>query len=225
MNQYTIKSAINTLLRAVQLLGALAFIVTATLSINTAAYALGPGGFLNNISSTFGHVGAVGIEKDSNGNPIIAEFDSTGSIVGELREFTGRVDLRVMPAQDYNALVTLTNQLKQANPGSSLMSLDQYNSRTFSTITGDPVNQPAVIGRDTRSVLIVDERQLLVAEPPYESVILQEFPVNLSGGDSLLNNNIVTLLIDDNVTGIGRFYQSPQFLFTFLNNLCLFQGP
>jgi len=175
----------------------LAASILLSLTINTAAHAIG-GGSLNNFSFTAGHLGAVGVERDNNGNPILAEFDSDGAIVGELPAYTGRDDLRVMPTADYNAMVALANQLKGDNPGASLMSRAQYESRTFKTVTGDPVNSPAVIGNDTRSVFIIDERQLLVTTPPYESVILQEFPVDLSQGGITLANDIVTLLVDNN---------------------------
>jgi len=174
----------------------LAASILLSLAINTCAHALG--GSLNNFSFTAGHLGAVGVERDDNGNPILAEFDSDGAIVGELPTYTGRDDLRVMPAADYNAMVALANQLQGDNPGASLMSRGQYESRAFKTVSGGPVNSPDIIGNDTRSVFITDERQLLVTTPPYESVILQEFPVDLSQGGITLANDIVTLLVDNN---------------------------
>lgn len=177
------------------------------LTSHAPAYGFAPGGFTNNKSFTAGSVGAIGVKRDSAGNPMLAEFDSDGFNVGPLAsEFNGD-DIHVLSAQAYNALVTLATALKEENPGSRLMSAKQYNEQTLSNASGT-ISLPPIFRRSTtRSVLMVDERQLLVAAPPYDSVILQEFPVDMSQGGVELPGNIVTVLINDE----GRIVYQSQY--------------
>jgi len=95
-------------------------------------------GAFNNYSVTSGRLGAVTIKKDSAGNPILAEYASDGSLIGPIDGFNGVTGIRVMSAQEYNAMVSLANQLKDANPGSRLMSVGQYNEQSLSNAASEP---------------------------------------------------------------------------------------
>ncbi len=165
------------------------------LQVSGAAH--GAGGFTNNVSVTSGSLGAVAIKRDSAGNPMLAEFDSDGFRIGELPAGFNAEGIHILSAQSYNALVVLADQLKQANPGSRLMSRGQYEEQSLKTPGNVPVVLPSIFAQSTRSVLMVDERQLLLATPLYASVILKEFPVDLSQGGSTLPSDIITVLIND----------------------------
>lgn len=162
------------------------------------------------VKTTAGYVGAVGVVTNVNGHPILAEFGSDGLIVrvlGPVGEGTYK-DVSILSASTYRAMqVLLQTYLSEHGEsgdrlavGARLMPAAQYStSLDIRTNTRDklPVTLPALKSNKTRSVLVIDERKILTARPPYEAVVLMEFPVDLSASaNASLSDNDLSLLIN-----------------------------
>ena len=166
--------------------------------------AIYPGlGSLPVVKSTSGYVGAVGVVTGADGKPILAEFGSDGLIVRDLPYSAEEVS--ILPASAYRAMQQLLQTYLTEHGdsgdrlavGARLMPAAQYKSLNLVTNTAasEPVTRPDLESDQTRSVLVIDERKILTPNPPYEAVVLMEFPVDLSADETLADTDL-SLLID-----------------------------
>ena len=147
-----------------------------------------------------GAVFARALVMSENGNPIFAEYDTTGQLVSEIGEVTGDLaDGTIMSGAEYRSYVALEAEFRAQHQndiaaGALLISSSAYQGQTFLTVDNVVMSKPS-LKPNTRSVLV--RGQALRFLPDGDQLVLLEFPVDLTATPSLPDSVMSVLLNSD----------------------------
>ena len=144
-----------------------------------------------------GIVAAKGIVRTPGGDPIFAEYDTSGDLVSEIGAATGYLkDAEVVSALAYQGYIDSFNQVEEQHSRyRQILTRDQYLGKSFTRLDGSVfVGSEYDILPSTKSVVVLNEDRILDGSINH---ILFQAPINLNSLATLDENDRSLLINED----------------------------
>ena len=144
-----------------------------------------------------GIVAAKGIVRTPGGDPIFAEYDTSGDLVSEIGAATGHLkDAEVVSALAYQGYIDSFNQVEEQHSRyRQILTRDQYLGKSFTRLDGSVfVGSEYDILPSTKSVVVLNQDRILDGSINH---ILFQAPINLNSLATLDENDRSLLINED----------------------------
>ena len=144
-----------------------------------------------------GIVAAKGIVRTPGGDPIFAEYDTSGDLVSEIGAATGNLkDAEVVSAIAYLGYIDSFNKIEEQHSRyRQILSRDQYIGKSFTRLDGSVfIGSEFHILPSTKSVVVLNEDRILDGSINH---ILFQAPINLNSLETIGENDRSLLINED----------------------------